>query len=96
MMCPVCKGEMPAPAGRGRPREFCSRVCGERGRQRRRRAAKRLEFALYLDDAAAEERASRPRRSLTAEVLDRRARATEERAQWLREKAEAELRGLPL
>jgi hypothetical protein len=43
--CPVCGGPLPAPKPRGRPLEYCSRVCTERARQRRRQAARLLEQA---------------------------------------------------
>jgi len=36
---------MPTLKPRGRPRQFCSSVCGERARQRTRQAAKLFEYA---------------------------------------------------
>jgi hypothetical protein len=43
--CPVCRGVLPASKPRGRPREYCSKVCSERARSRRRQAARLLEYA---------------------------------------------------
>lgn len=45
--CPVCGGPLPEkpPKPRGRPAIYCTRVCGERARQRRKRAAGLLEYA---------------------------------------------------
>jgi hypothetical protein len=95
-LCPIDGNPLPEPSGRGRPAEFCSKVCRERARQRRRKAAKMLEFALRCDYFAAEHRAIVPRGSLTVEVLERRARGEDDRAAWLRNRAAEELRGLPL
>src|SRR4051812_44564117 len=98
LTCPVCGEAMPAPKGRGRPREFCGKTCTARARQRRERAARLLEFALRVDEQAGEARASRL--ALAGgewpERMERRARSHEERAIRLREMAAAELRGLPL
>ena len=83
--CPVCAAPMPAPKARGRRREFCSQVCVERARQRRRRAAGLLEYALRLDEIAADPPPGFGNGTSSARHATR-----------LREMAEAELRGLPL
>jgi hypothetical protein len=85
-VCPIDGNPLPERKGRGRRLEFCSKVCVERARQRRRKAAKLLEFALHLDDVADE--GQRPGRE--------RPERLRERAQRLREDAAVELRGLPL
>jgi hypothetical protein len=81
---------MPHAKPRGRPAEFCSTVCRQRATLRRRRAAQRLEFALRLDELAAEIRAGLHGRSYGYPE------SQEKRAAKLREDAERELRGLPL
>lgn len=80
---------MPAPSGRGRPREVCDRVCAARARQRRAKAARLLEFADHLDEVVAEIRAGKPAGGLSVGW-------EEKRAVSLRSIAEQELRGLPL
>lgn len=82
--------------GRGRPAEVCSKICRERGRQRRIRAAKLLEYADRLVELAEEQRQARPSGWLTVEMIERRVATFEERAVRLREDAALELRGLPL
>jgi len=46
--CPVCGGSLPEQA-RGRPRAYCSRTCSERARQRRRQAARLIEYAERVE-----------------------------------------------
>ena len=53
--CPVCGDSLPAPAKRGRPRQFCSQVCTERARQRRKKAAFLLERIDRLAAIAAKQ-----------------------------------------
>jgi predicted nucleic acid-binding Zn ribbon protein len=48
-LCPVCSEPLPAPAKTGRPREYCSKVCTERARRRRKRAAGLLEYADIVE-----------------------------------------------
>ena len=88
-ICAVCGEQLPAPPRRGRPREFCSRVCVERARQRRRRAAKLLEYAQRQDELA-DRTASGEIRTFGNE------RYLRGYAVRLRELAGEELRGLPL
>src|SRR3954469_24384861 len=89
LTCPVCGEPLPAPKGRGRPREFCGKTCTARARQRRERAAGLLEHALRQDELADEIRRGVRRGMGTPESLTARAGR-------LREIATSELRGLPL
>jgi hypothetical protein len=94
-VCPVCGDSLPSPSARGRPREVCSRVCAERARQRRRRAAKQLDYADLQEELAEQERKRRPTEYIDAEMIERRVASFERRAEGLRELAADELRGLP-
>jgi predicted nucleic acid-binding Zn ribbon protein len=47
-LCPVCSSPIEVKP-RGRPRSFCSGVCTERARLRRRRAARLLEYAVAVE-----------------------------------------------
>lgn len=76
---------MPVVKVRGRPRELCSRICMERARQRRPRATRMLEWALRLDEIAAD-----PPPGFGNE------KGSAAHAVRLRHAAEAALRGLPL
>ena len=87
--CAMCGEQLPVPTRRGRPREFCSRVCTGRARLRRRRAAKLLEYAQRTDELADGTARGEVRGFGNEEYL----RACAAR---LRELAADELRGLPL
>lgn len=87
--CAVCGEQLPVPTLRGRPREFCSRVCTERARQRRRRAARLLEHAQRQDELAD----GTARGDVRGFGSERYLRGYAAR---LRELAAEELRGLPL
>jgi hypothetical protein len=84
--CPVCGGEMPPAKPRGRAAEVCNRVCAERARLRRRKAAKLLEFASHLEELAKQPRGS----------WEESSERLRERAARLREDADLELGGVPL
>jgi len=87
--CVVCGAPLPMKRSAGRPRIHCSLVCGERARQRRRRAAKLLEYALRQDELAD----GTARGEVHGFGNERYLRGCAAR---LRELAAEELRGLPL
>ena len=84
----VC-GELLPPLRPGRPRMYCSAPRNERARQRRRRAAKLLEYAQRQDELAD----GTARGVLRGFGNERYLRG---HATRLRELAAEELRGLPL
>ena len=88
-VCAVCGTSLPKAKSAGRPRLYCSLVCGERARQRRRRAAKLLEFAQRQDELADGTARGEVRRFGNERYL-------RGYAARLRELAVEELRGLPL
>jgi hypothetical protein len=47
--CPVCGAELPPAKPRGRPTKFWPPVCADRARQRRREAARILEYAQNVE-----------------------------------------------
>jgi hypothetical protein len=51
-VCGVCGASLPTKTSVGRPRLYCGAMCGERARQRRRRAAKLLDHAERKDALA--------------------------------------------
>ena len=87
--CAVCGDSLPTAKSAGRPRIYCSLVCGERARQRRRRAAKLLEFAQRQDELADGTARGEVRGFGNVRYL-------RSYAARLRELAAEELRGLPL
>jgi hypothetical protein len=95
-VCPVCGDPLPPASPRGRPREVCGRVCAERARQRRRRAAKLLDYADLQEELAERERNRRPTEYIDAEMIERRVASFGRRAEGLHELAAEELRGLPI
>jgi hypothetical protein len=78
-VCPVCSGRLPELAGTGRPRLYCSGLCTERARVRRKRAAALLEFADRVEECV-----GRPGFGSEAHL---RGRATELRTEALEELA---------
>lgn len=76
MRCPVCGGEVPA-RGRGRPLTWCSPICRERARLRRRQAARLMEWADGMESSI-----GRPGFG-SAEAIRRRAADNRDRAREL-------------
>jgi hypothetical protein len=72
-VCPVCSSRLPEPASTGRPRLFCSPVCTERARGRRRKAAALLEYAGRQAELAEGARKGTVFAMGSAEYLDGRA-----------------------
>jgi hypothetical protein len=68
----------------------------ERARQRRRRAAKLLDYADLQEELAERERSRRPSEYIDAEMIERRVASFGRRAEGLRTMAAEELRGLPI
>ena len=86
-LCPICDGEMPTAKQTGRPRQFCTAVCTERARSRRKQAARLLEYAEVVEHG---DREYAP----TEEIRLRRVAARQGKAQRLRQDAADLLEGI--